>query len=142
LFERYIVITILFGTQDGYPWPDNWREEWKESSVCDWRTPLGIGVFCDAGGLIRELSLRKYHLVARDSVCGAQSIIYSSIALFVFHTKGNLYVGEEFPPEIGLLSNLQVLSLGEYSAGCVALLHVFCCPSDFYDYVSPISIVE
>ncbi|CAJ1968583.1 unnamed protein product [Cylindrotheca closterium] len=85
LFERYIVITILFGTQDGYPWPDNWREEWKESSVCDWRTPLGIGVFCDNGGLIRELSLR------------------------------NLYVGEEFPPEIGLLSNLQILSLASWN---------------------------
>lgn len=63
LFERYIVTTILFATQDGYPWPDNWREEWKETSVCDWRSPLGIGVFCDAGGRIREMSLRKYHVL-------------------------------------------------------------------------------
>jgi len=85
LFERYILTTILFGTQDGYPWPDNWRDEWKETSVCDWRTALGIGVFCDAGGLIRELSLR------------------------------NLYVGVELPPEVGLLTNLQILSLASWN---------------------------
>lgn len=59
LFERYIMTTILFGTRDGYPWPDNWRVEWKEKSVCDWRNSYGIGVYCDSGGLIRELNLRK-----------------------------------------------------------------------------------
>lgn len=73
LFERYVVTTILFGTQDGYPWPDNWREEWKEVSVCDWASPTGIGVFCDSGGFIRELTLRTY--------CIAGWCLWSLVAL-------------------------------------------------------------
>lgn len=110
--ERYSLAVLYFATGG-----ENWLEQFSfltSTSVCDWwNEAFGGGVICDGQGLhVTELYMRKYSSVPDGFVFLPHLV---SLCWFDLMLAASAGLRGTIPTEIGLLSNLERLTMDDNS---------------------------